>query len=239
MNKIEHYLAKNWFWLVVNLAAFLPLALLAWDYAFDNLSVNPIDDFTDRTGKAAIILLLASLACTPANTVFGFRKALTVRKSLGLWAFVYAALHLMVYIGLDYALDWNLIVQDALLEKRFIIVGLTALLIMLPLAITSTRGWMRRLGRNWKRLHQLVYVAGMLAVIHFLLLVKADRTEPLIYAIVLSVLLLLRAPRVRRTMVDWRRQISERTAIQRQGSRVQTAAVPVRSTPARRQQPMP
>ena len=122
MNSVRQYLSKNWFWVAVNLAAFLPLALLAWDYAIDNLSVNPIDDFTDRTGKAAIILLLASLACTPVNTVFGFRKALTVRKSLGLWAFAYAALHLMVYIGLDYALDWNLIVQDALLEKRFIIV---------------------------------------------------------------------------------------------------------------------
>jgi sulfoxide reductase heme-binding subunit YedZ len=225
---------KQWFWLLVNLAAALPLLLLAFDNVAGNLSVNPIDDFTDRTGKAAIIILMASLACTPANTVFGFRKALTVRKSLGLWAFTYAALHLMVYIGLDYALDWNLIIQDALLEKRFIIVGLAALLIMLPLAITSTKGWMRRLGRNWKRLHQLVYAAGVLAVIHFLMLVKADRTEPLIYAVVLSILLLLRVPIIRRQVVNWRRQISERLSGMTQQGQVQTATVPVRSDVIRR-----
>jgi sulfoxide reductase heme-binding subunit YedZ len=233
MNNIQAYLKKHWFWILVNLAAALPLLLLAFDYAIDNLSVNPIDDFTDRTGKAAIILLMVSLACTPANTVFGFRKALTVRKSLGLWAFTYAAMHLMVYIGLDYALDWKLIVQDALLEKRFIIIGLASLLIMLPLAITSTKGWMRRLGRNWKRLHQLVYAAGVLAVLHFLMLVKADRTEPLIYAIVLSVLLLLRVPFIRRKIVSWRRQISERSSSMPQGQ-VQAATVPARSGIPRR-----
>lgn len=226
MDKVKVYLSKNWFWLAVNLAVAMPLLLLGWDFVFDNLSVNPIDDFTDRTGKAAIVVLMLSLACTPANTVFGFRRGLTVRKALGLWAFAYAALHLFVFIGLDYGFSWDLIFQDALLGKQFIIAGFIALLILTPLAITSTRGWMRRLGKNWKRLHQLVYVAGVLAVLHFLLLVKADRTEPLIYATILSVLLLLRVPWIRKSIVTWRKQLtSNRSSNREQTLRTQPATV--------------
>lgn len=228
MNKVKAYLSKHWFWLAVNLAVAMPLLLLGWDWIFDNLSVNPVDDFTDRTGKAAIVILMLSLACTPANTVFGFRRGLTVRKALGLWAFAYAALHLLVFIGLDYGFSWDLIFQDALLGKQFIIAGFIALLILTPLAITSTRGWMRRLGKNWKRLHQLVYAAGVLAVIHFLLLVKADRTEPLIYAAILSVLLLLRVPWIRKSIVAWRKQLtSNRPSNREQALRTQPATVRV------------
>ena len=182
MNRQIFNFRKNWLWILVNIGAWTPILLLAWRYATDSLSINPIDDFIGVTGSAAIITLMLSLACTPLNTVFGFRQALTVRKSLGLYAFMYACLHLMVIFGLDYGLDPNLIFRDALLEKRFIVLGLAALLIMLPLAVTSTKGWMRRLGRNWKRLHKLVYVAGVLTVLHFLLLVKLDLREPLIYA---------------------------------------------------------
>ncbi len=171
---------------------------------------------------------MLSLACTPANTVFGFRRGLTVRKALGLWAFAYAALHLLVFIGLDYGFSWDLIFQDALLGKQFIIAGFIALLILTPLAITSTRGWMRRLGKNWKRLHQLVYAAGVLAVIHFLLLVKADRTEPLIYATILSVLLILRVPWIRKSIVTWRKQLtSSRSSNREQTLRTQPATVRV------------
>ncbi|MFN2169318.1 MAG: ferric reductase-like transmembrane domain-containing protein, partial [Anaerolineae bacterium] len=137
---------KRWFWLVVNIGAALPLLLLAWDAWQGNLSVNPIDDFTDRTGKAAIIMLLLSLACTPVASILGFRLAATVRKSLGLWAFVYATLHMLVFVGLDYGFSLEFILQDGLLQKRYIFAGLLSLLIMLPLAITSTKGWMRRLG---------------------------------------------------------------------------------------------
>jgi sulfoxide reductase heme-binding subunit YedZ len=230
MTSFKAYLSKNWFWLAVNLAVAMPLLMLGWDAVFDNLSVNPIDDFTDRTGKAAIVILLLSLTCTPANTVFGFRRGLTVRKALGLWAFTYAALHLLVFIGLDYGFSWDLIFQDALLGKQFIIAGFAALLILIPLAITSTRYWMRRLGKNWKRLHQLVYGAGVLAVIHFLLLVKADRTEPLILATVLAILLVLRVPRVRKFIVNWRKQLtSKRLLNQQQPLHTQPVAVRVRN----------
>jgi sulfoxide reductase heme-binding subunit YedZ len=230
VTSFKAYLSKNWFWLAVNLAVAMPLLMLGWDAVFDNLSVNPIDDFTDRTGKAAIVILLLSLTCTPANTVFGFRRGLTVRKALGLWAFTYAALHLLVFIGLDYGFSWDLIFQDALLGKQFIIAGFAALLILIPLAITSTRYWMRRLGKNWKRLHQLVYGAGVLAVIHFLLLVKADRTEPLIFATVLAILLVLRVPRVRKFIVNWRKQLtSKRLLNQQQPLHTQPVAVRVRN----------
>jgi sulfoxide reductase heme-binding subunit YedZ len=149
---------------------------------------------------------MLSLACTPANILFGFSRAVTVRKSLGLYALMYASFHFLNFVGLDYGFNLRLILGDTLLEKRFILVGLTALLILIPLGITSTKGWMKRLGRNWKRLHQLVYAAGILAVIHFLWLVKAARLyEPLIYAIILSALLLVRVPPVRRYLTGLRR----------------------------------
>lgn len=204
----ERYLRKNWVWLAVNLAAAFPLAQILWGAATDSLGVDPVGDLTARTGTAAIITLVASLACTPLNTLFGFRQALTVRKSLGLWAFVYTALHLGVFIGLDYGLDLNFILQDALLEKRYVFVGLLAFLILLPLAVTSTKGWMRRLGRNWKRLHRFVYLAAILAVLHYFILTKIDKSEPLIYAGVLAVLLLLRLPPVRKTIADTRRRFT-------------------------------
>jgi DMSO/TMAO reductase YedYZ heme-binding membrane subunit len=160
-NPISTYLRRNWFWLAANLAAALPLLVLLRDFAQGNLGVDPINTINNATGRAAIALLLLSLAATPLHTVFGFRRGLTVRKSLGLWAFVYASFHLLNFVGLDYGFDVQFLLQDALLNKPYIVAGLASLLILLPLAITSTRGWMRRLGRNWKRLHRLVYGAGV------------------------------------------------------------------------------
>lgn len=203
---------KRWFWLAVNLGAALPLILLAWDAWQGNLSVNPIDDFTDRTGNAAIIMLMLSLACTPIVSILGIRIVATARKSLGLWAFLYATLHLFVFIGLDYGFNWQFILDDGLLQKRYIFVGLLAVLIMLPLAITSTKGWMRRLGRRWKTLHRFVYAAGVLAVLHFLWLAKGGRAEPFIYAAILTLLLVVRIPAVRRSAIDLRRRITANVA---------------------------
>lgn len=204
---IKGYLKSNWFWLTVNLAAIVPLLLLIWDFVHGTLSVDPVNAINNRTGRAAIVILLLSLACTPLHTVFGFRKALTVRKSLGLWAFLYAGLHLFNFVGLDYFFDFDLILQDAVLKKPYILAGLGALIILLPLAITSTRGWMRRLGRTWKRLHRFVYAAGILAVLHFFWQAKAaERIEPLLYALALALLLALRIPALRRSIVTVRTQ---------------------------------
>lgn len=215
MYKLRQTLTKHWFWILVNLAALTPLLMLIWNYWTDNLSADPVAYITKKTGQSAIILLGLSLACTPVNTVFGFRPALTVRKSLGLYAFMYAALHLLNFVGLDYGFNLNYILDDALLKKRYMIVGITAFLILLPLAITSTKGWMKSLGRNWKRLHKLAYVAGVLAVLHYIWLVKLDITWPLIYASILSLLLLLRVPRVRKFAGSFARKAPAKPVSQR------------------------
>ena len=198
-------LKVNWLWWGANCAAAAPLVLIVWDYSQGVLGIDPVNAINNRTGRAAGILLLASLACTPLTTVFGWRQLLGLRKSLGLWAFGYAALHLLNFIGLDYAFNLSQIMQDAVLDKPYILAGLASLLLLIPLAATSTRAAMRRLGKNWKRLHRLAYVAGALAVLHFLWQAKAaERWEPLIYALVLGVLLAVRLPAMRRALVHWR-----------------------------------
>jgi len=218
------WLQKHWFWLAVNIAAALPLIILFWQWGTGNLSVNPIADLTVRTGKTALILMMLSLACTPANILFGFRKALTVRKSLGLWAFAYAAVPLWIFFGVDYRFDWGFILDDTLLTKRYIFVGLAAFLVLSPLAITSTRGWMRRLGRNWTRLHKLAYVGGALMVLHFLWLAKGGRIEPFIYAAILPLLMVVRIPPVRRRVVQFRRRIRSPRNADRSTEKAQRSA---------------
>ena len=199
MNKAVEYLKKNWFWLGVNIAAITPLALLVWDFYTNNLGVNPLSTITDRTGYAALVTLVLSLAVTPLVTVTGIRKLATVRKSLGLHGFMYVTLHMLVFIGLDYGFDLQLIYSDSLLQKNYVLVGFAAFLILLPLAITSTKGWMKRLGRRWKRLHQLIYLAVPLGVLHYFWVEKIP-TEPLVYAAVVALLLIARVPTVRKQL---------------------------------------
>lgn len=194
---IQGYVRENWLWLVANIGAAMPLLLLIVDSWLDNLSINPIDDYTARTGSAAIVLLLLSLAITPIQTITGWRKISTVRKSLGLWAFGYAVLHLLVFVGLDYGFNLEFILLDGLPTKQYILAGVLALLILLPLALTSTKGMQRRLGKAWKKLHRWVYAAGVLAVIHYIWVEKVPFGKPTIYAIILAVLLAARIPIVR------------------------------------------
>jgi len=196
-------LRKNWLRILTHVGALTPLAWLLWDYWFDQLTVNPIQDITFRTGKPALILLVLSLACTPVNTVFGFKQVLPLRKPLGLYAFMYVSLHFLIFVGLDYGFDWRLL-QEAIFEKRYALVGFAAFLILLPLAITSTQGWMRRLGKNWKRLHRWVYLAGILVIVHYVWLVKSDIREPLLYGAAVVLLLALRLPAVRKAVANFR-----------------------------------
>jgi sulfoxide reductase heme-binding subunit YedZ len=213
MKTINAYLRRHWFWIIVNCAALIPLLHLLWDFANNQLSANPIQDITLRTGDPALILLLLSLACTPLQTIFGWRLAGSVRKSLGLQAFMYAGLHFLTFIGLDYGFSLDLILRDGLAKKPYILAGLAALLILLPLAITSTQGWQRRLARRWKRLHRWVYAAGALAVIHFFWLAKAaEKWEPLLYGMALAILLALRIPVVRNRIVKQRQPRAKRPA---------------------------
>lgn len=196
-------LKRNWLRILTHGGAVIPLIWLLWDYWFDHLTVNPIQDITFRTGKPALILLVLSLACTPVNTLFGFKQVLPLRKPLGLYAFMYVSLHLLIFIGLDYGFDWGLL-SEAIFEKRYALVGFAAFLILLPLAVTSTQGWMRRLGKNWKRLHRWVYLVGILAVVHYVWLVKADIREPLLYGAAIGLLLILRLPAVRKAVTHFR-----------------------------------
>jgi methionine sulfoxide reductase heme-binding subunit len=215
-------LRHNWLRIIVHIACWVPLALLIWDGLHNNLTANPIQEITFRTGKTALILLVLSLLCTPANIVFGIKQALPLRRPLGLYAFFYVCLHLLLFAVVDYGLDWQLI-QEAIVEKRFVLVGFTAFLLLVPLAITSTKGWQRRMGKRWKRLHRLVYLAAPLAVIHFVWLVKSDIREPLMYGAAVAGLLLLRLPFVRRAITSLRYRLVR-------GRRAADAPAPARTS---------
>jgi sulfoxide reductase heme-binding subunit YedZ len=186
--------------IAAHVAALIPLTLLIWDFWQGNLGPDIIREATLRTGKAALILLVASLACSPINTLFKFKPALKLRRPLGLYSFMYASIHFAIFIGVDYFFDFALI-KDALLEKRYALAGLAAGIILLALALTSTVGWQRRLKKNWKRLHKLVYVAGFLAALHFIWLVKQGVVEPWIWAFVIGLLLLLRYKPIKQFML--------------------------------------
>ena len=201
-------LKARWLKILTHVAALLPLALLAWDYWQGRFIIDPVREITTRTGKTALILLILSLAGTPIYTIFGFKQVLRVRRALGLYAFMYAALHFLTFVGLDYGFDFDLIGQG-ILGQRYVLAGFTAGLLLLPLAITSTRGWQKRLGKNWKRLHRLVYLAGILAIVHFVWLVK-DIREPLRYGAVVALLLMVRIPVIRRAISTARYQLRRR-----------------------------
>ncbi len=202
------WLKKNWLRILTHVGALTPLAWLIWDYWTDQLTVNPIQDITFRTGKPALILLVLSLACTPVNTLFGFRQVIPLRKPLGLYAFMYVSLHFLIFVGLDYGFDPALL-YEAIFEKKYALVGFAAFLILLPLAITSTKGWMKRLGKNWKRLHRWVYLAGLLVVVHYVWLVKSDIREPLMYGGIVVLLLLARVPALRRAVTHLRSRLTK------------------------------
>jgi sulfoxide reductase heme-binding subunit YedZ len=149
-------------------------------------------------GRWSLAFLLLGLAVTPLRRLAGWARLLRVRRLLGLFAFAYAAAHLLVYLVLDQGLALDFVLEDVT-ERPFITAGVASFLLLLPLAITSTRGWIRRLGRRWQALHRLVYPAAALAVLHFYWKVKADTFWPLVAAATLGVLLLARLPRRRRS----------------------------------------
>lgn len=190
-------LARQWLPLLVHLGALTPLLLLIIDWWTRNLTANPIQAATQRTGYPALVLLTLSLACTPVGLLTGWKAVNRQRRALGLYGFLYAVIHLVIFMVIDYGLDVALI-WPAIIEKRFVLAGLAALSLLVPLAATSTNWSIRWLGRNWKRLHRLVYVAAPLAVLHYLWSVKADYRQPLLFATIILILLALRLPPVRR-----------------------------------------
>lgn len=175
----------------------VPLALLAWKAATGGLGANPIEATTRHLGWWALVLLLTSLAITPLRHLTGWNAIIRVRRMVGLFAFAYAALHWSSYLGLDQFFDWGEVWKD-LVKRPYITVGMLAFLLLVPLAITSTDGWVRRLGgKRWQRLHRLVYAIGVLGVLHYFLLVKADLRAPAVFAAVLASLLGFRVYRRR------------------------------------------
>jgi sulfoxide reductase heme-binding subunit YedZ len=210
-------LRQNWIHLV-HPAALVPLALLIWDGLHRHLTANPIQAATQRTGLPALVLLVLCLACTPL-VMLGWKRVGALRRPLGLYAFLYASIHMAIFFVVDYGLDWGLI-EAAIVEKRYVLAGLAAFILIAPLALTSTKGWQRRLGRRWKALHKLVYLAAPLAALHFVWLVKADLREPLLYGLAVAVLLALRLAPVRRSIA----RLRSRWKPARKGSAPQPAA---------------
>ena len=177
----------------VFLICLVPLGTLLVNGIQGDLGPNPVEAVTHFTGDWALRFLLIALGVTPLRRLIGHAWPMRFRRMLGLFAFFYASLHLTTYLWLDQFFAWDAIIED-IIKRPFITVGFAAFLLMVPLALTSTRSAMRRLGRYWQRLHRLVYLVGLLAVLHFLWLVKADPFEPLAYGAILAVLLSFRVP---------------------------------------------
>jgi methionine sulfoxide reductase heme-binding subunit len=197
----------------VHLYAWSVLVLLLIDFLTDNLTANPIQAMEQRTGRHAITLLVLSLACTPLNSLFGWRELIKRRRTLGLYAFLYATVHVIIFVNLDYGLAWSLIART-ILEKPYIVVGVISFLMLVPLAVTSFPIWKRRLGRNWKRLHQMVYLIAPLVVLHYawgkkgdFFALQGEIIRPLIYAIVVVILLVMRIPQVRKALASFRDRV--------------------------------
>jgi methionine sulfoxide reductase heme-binding subunit len=180
--------------ILVHCAALTPATILAtqvWDVArtgSDVLGADPVAEIEHRLGLWALRLLMATLAITPLRQLTGQPVLVRFRRMLGLYAFFYACLHFSAYLVLDLRGYWTMIFEE-IAKRPYITVGFAAWLLLVPLAITSTTGWIRRLGRNWARLHKLVYAVGVLAVLHFWWLVKSDIREPALYAGILAALL--------------------------------------------------
>ena len=179
----------RWFKPLIFLACLGPLARLGWKAYHHALGANPIEVITHSTGDWTLIFLLLTLAITPLRKLTGQLWLIRFRRMFGLFAFFYVVLHFLTYIWLDKFFDVHEMLAD-IAKRKFITVGFTGFVLLIPLAITSTRGWIRRLGgKRWQRLHQLIYLSATAGVVHYLWLVKKDIHKPLEYAIVLGVLL--------------------------------------------------
>ena len=195
--------------IAIHIYAWSGIILLIFDLITGNLSANPIQDLERRTGRHAITLLVLSLLCTPMNTLFKWSEPLKRRRALGLYAFMYATIHVIIFANLDYGLAWSRLIQEVI-EKPRLIVGFLAFLLFIPLAITSFDIWKKRLGKNWKRLHQLVYLISPLAVLHYvwskkgdILTLQGEVAKPLIYGLIIAIFLIFRIPPIRRALASF------------------------------------
>jgi len=183
-----------WAKIALFVGALLPAAILFWQVAFGDPGPDPVAHIVHTTGAWTLRFLLITLAVTPLRRLSGWNVLIRFRRMLGLYAFFYATLHFLSYLLLDLGAYWSQLLTD-IVKRPYITVGFTAWLLLVPLALTSTNAMMRRLGKRWQKLHRLSYLIAALGVLHFIWLVKADLSEPLIYAAILTLLLLARLPK--------------------------------------------
>lgn len=189
-------LRPNWLKLLVFVAGLLPFCWLAWGLFTDRLGANPVEAVTRGSGLWALRFMLITLAVSPIYRLTGFADIMRLRRMLGLFSFFYACVHMLLYLGLDQFFSLADIVDD-ILDRPFITVGFVSFVLLVPLAMTSSNAMIHRLGgRRWRRLHRLIYPIAAASCLHYMMLVKADIREPLIYVFLLVILLALRLPRV-------------------------------------------
>lgn len=193
--------------IAVHLYAWSVLVILVFKLVTGDLSANPIQELEQRTGRHAITLLILSLACTPLNTLFRWTELLKRRRALGLYAFMYATLHIIIFM-FDYGLAWSFIVQN-IIEKPYILVGLAGFLLLIPLAASSFDIWKKRLGKRWKRIHQTIYFIVPLLLLHYawgkkgdFFALQGEIIRPLIYTVIAVILLVMRIPPIRRFLAS-------------------------------------
>jgi sulfoxide reductase heme-binding subunit YedZ len=195
--------------IAIHIYAWSGIALLIFDFATGNISPNPIQDLEQRTGRHALTLLVLLLLCTPINTLFKWSEPLKRRRALGLYTFMYATIHVIIFADLDYGLAWSRLLQEVIQKPR-LVVGAIAFILLIPLAITSFDIWKKRLGKNWKRLHQLVYFLAPLVVLHYLWSKKGDIfslqgeiLKPLIYGLIIAIFLIMRIPPIKKALASF------------------------------------
>lgn len=196
--------------IAVHLYTWAELTLLAYDLFANRLTANPLQAIQQRTGRLAITLLVLSLACAPLSNLLGWRELIKRSRTLGLYAFMVAFIHVLIFLDLDNGLAWDFF-RQTIIEKPYILLGMASFLLLIPLAVTSFDVWKVRLGKNWKRLHRLVYLIAPVAVLHYALSKKGDifRLQgeigrPLLYALVIFVLLVLRLQFIRKSLASVR-----------------------------------
>lgn len=182
---------------MLHLLCLVPFSLLLWAALDDGLGANPVEKLTHETGDWTLRLLLVTLSVSPLRQWTGQASIIRFRRMLGLYTFFYGCCHFSIWFIADHSLDPAGMIED-IIKRPYITLGFSALLLMLPLAITSNQAMIQRLGRNWKTLHQLVYLVILLAVLHFVWLTKADYLEPTIYAIIAMILLVHRLGPIKR-----------------------------------------
>jgi sulfoxide reductase heme-binding subunit YedZ len=226
MKKSAHF---PWLRILVHLLGILPLVFLAYAFLANNLTINPVQELEQILGRIAVYWLVATLAITPLYTLTGWRDLYERRRALGLYAFLYTCLHLLVFFGLDYAFDLSQ-AWDLVTGKLYLLVGTLAVLLLIPLAITSFDFFIRKMGKNWKRLHWLVYPAGIISILHYALAQKGDLftlrgniLRPFLWLLLTVFLLILRLPPVRRWVSGMRQKYFARLSHRAQPGKVKAA----------------